>query len=1337
MKKLKYAILMIFLLSATYNLMAQQIPGSQYFYLGYGSSFFPLGASGVSHFMSMDSNFYNPASYADTKRVTADFTTGGFGGDNFLLGVRGSFPTNFGVLTGNVLMLTSPSGNTAGNLYGFKGTFSKFISEQWLFGAAINAGYADGPQTDFYSSFDIGTIYRREVDGTGIGLFDYSLGFACKNLGKNISYSGYDSFPPLEVDLGAKAEIIRKGFYKSRIGGHFAMPFNPFNTFFGFGLENIFLDMVNVKLGLNFGIDDISPFSLGLDLNFDLKDTDVQVSYSLLPVKWGGEQQYTHNAGISVAFGTYDKKSPETYIEIQDMYFSPNHDGVNDRAKFDVDIKDNTMVFGWKLEISDEVGKPVKSFVAQDVRKIRYMTLGKYVKRIFSKKEEVEIPKIIEWDGEDAEGNIVEDGVYYYTLTAWDENNNQKVTEKKKIIVDKVVPLVEAKTQMLLFSPNSDGVKDTLSFTIQSENIAAGDQVVIQLLNRDGNEVYRKDQTGIVPSEFIWDGRDTSGALVPEGVYTFQITTSDFSGNKSSSKVEGIIVKTEYEKVSASSSFRGFSPNGDGYFDINDIRLFASSKEGLIEWTLDIIDKNEEVVRSYKGQKDFPDLISFDGKDNAGKILQDGFYTVRFRLIYESGNHPESFYKFIRIDNTPPQIELATNITAFSPNGDGVKDTVNIVQKIKAGEGDEFEAKLVNASGAVFKTFNFGKNPPEAVVWDGMGDNNTQPVEGMYTYTITGRDEVGNEESRIIGPIKLVTGFEQVSVEPSEYVFSPNNDGKKDTVSFALNTNNLQGVVEWKLVIKDSSGKVVRSFNDRNMGLGLPSEIVWDGMRDAENLSDDGIYTSVFSILYDTGNNPISKPKDVKVDTNSPVIEIYTEDLQISPNDDGAKETITIYQKISGEAEDTFSAEIRNAVGDVVKEFGWKGTVPSEIVWDGRDETGDPLEEGIYNYRISGKDAAGNMSEKQITGIVLTTTYEKVSLVADKTGISPNGDGYLDTVEFVPSVSSEKSLKNWYLDIYDSQGQRVKSMEGQAPVPTLLTWKATDDKDELVPDGTYYYTMSLIFNSGNHPSSKTGKITVDNSPPDYRFIVAPRLFSPDGDGEADTLYITNELSDKNGVTDWEIAIYRKWNEKIDKSVPFKKFVGEGYYKGTIRWEGYSDPVTMPTDFTPPDEYTYKQVGKKWVVLVDSASNYVVELKAEDAFKNSFSDTREFDTDILVIKTPFGLKIMINSIQFEFDRADLLPESFSILDRLIQIIEKFPNYKIRVVGHTDWVGSEEYNQKLSERRAYSVYKYLVEHDVDKERLSTEGQGETQPIDDNNIESGRARNRRVEFYLTKKS
>jgi len=1337
MKAIKYLFIIMVLIFSSYSLFGQQIPGAQYFYLSNGITFFPLGASGVSHYLSMDSNFYNPAGYADIKRITADLSMGGLGTENFLINGRGSFPTNYGIITGNVTALTSPGGLTAGDIIGLKGTFSKFISDEWLFGAGINLGYGKGPESDMIASFDIGTIYRKSVDGTGFGLFDYSIGGALKNLGKNISYTGYDSFPPMGLDIGGRVEFIRKGIYKSRISSHFTVPLNPPGIFFGAGLENIFLDMVNLKLGLNLGIENISPFSLGFDLVFPLEDTDVQFSYSMLPVKYGGSSHYSHNAGVSVAFGTYDRKPPEVTLNVENQYFSPNHDGVNDQAKFNLNIDDNTMVFGWKLEITDENGIPVKSYIAQDVRKIRHMTLGKYLKRIFAKKEEVEIPQLIEWNGEDVEGNLVEDGTYYYSLSAWDENNNKIVTQRESLVMDTMVPLVQIKTDMHLFSPNNDGTLDTLPLSIQSANIMSEDEVIFKITDRDGNSVFEKKFVGEVPEKFVWDGKNSSGAVVGEGVYSINISASDMSGNKSSSKVEGIIVKTEYEKVSVSPSLRAFSPNGDGFYDINEIKLFSSSKEGLLNWRLEVIDKDNTVVREYTGKKDFPDTISFDGKDGSGKVLPDGLYSVKFALLYDSGNHPEAYFKFIRVDNTVPQIVVSPNITAFSPNGDGIKDTITFLHEIKAGKGDKFRARIINTAGGTFKTFDFGTNPPGALVWNGMGDGGVQPVEGTYTYIITGEDEVANSTTFSVGPIKLVTGFEQISVEPSEYIFSPNGDGIKDRVNFKLNTTTKQGILEWKIDIINSAGEVIKSFNDKNMGIALPDEINWEGKTEDGSMTPDGLYTVSFSILYDTGNNPVSKPKGVRIDTVPPSIEVIVKDLYISPNNDGVKETLTIYQNIRGETGDVYKAQIIDMSGTPVKEFFWETTPPPEIVWDGRDSSGNSLKEGIYNYIITGNDSAGNKTGAKITGLVLVTTYEKVSVVVSNTGISPNGDGFMDVLEFVPSISSEKDLQKWYLDIYNKQAQVVRSIEGSGVPPAVITWEGKDNKKSLVPDGEYTYIFGLVYKSGNHPTSGTGKVIVDITPPQYNFVVSPELFSPDGDGEADVLYLNLEVLDRNNVDTWEVAIYRKWNGKIDRSVPFKKFSGKGNFKGMIKWDGFSDPVPMPAAIAAPDPRTYRKVDGKWAVLVDSAANYMAELTASDTLGNGINVSRNFSTDILVIPTPYGLKIMINSIQFEFDKAELLPQSFSILDRLIEIIEKFPNYKINIVGHTDSIGTDEYNQKLSERRAFSVYKYLVEHDVDKDRLTIEGRGETQPIDDNSTEMGRARNRRVEFFLTKKS
>ncbi len=1337
-KRLILIVTFLIFLVLNGNLFSAEIPGSQIFYLGNGISFFPLGGSGVSTFMSMDSGLYNPAAYGDTKRITADISLGGFGSSDFLMNGRVSFPTNYGVLSGNFVSQFSPSGINAGDIFNGRFSFSKYISDEWLFGSAINLGYANGLEKELIASLDLGTIYRKSVGGTGLGLFDYSVGASLKNLGKNVSYTGYDTFPPMGIDVGGSAEVARKGFYKGRILTHLLVPVNPFHLFWGFGVENIFFDMVNVKIGLNLGAQDVSPLSFGFDINFGLKDYDVQVSYSLLPVSYNGKKEYLNNAGVSVAFGTYDKKPPKIAVLARNEYFSPNHDGINDNAHFDLKITDNTMVFGWKLDILDQEGKPVKSFVAQDVRKIKHMTLEKYIKRIFAKKEEVKIPEYIEWDGENSEGRVVPDGYYYYVLSAWDENNNKSITDKKLIIVDTVVPLVEATpaTKELLFSPNGDGVKDALTINIKSKDIAKDDTVVLKILDKDKNVVLKKEYTGRVPDRFVWDGRNNDGLIVPEGVYTFIVEAYDKASNRSSSKIDGIILKTKYERISASPIFRAFSPNGDGFFDIDDIRLFASSKEGLIDWELDVLNEENQVVRKFSGKRDFPYVISFNGKDENGRRLKDGRYILKFRVNYESGNHPEEYFKYIVIDTTPPKISLSMSSNAFSPNGDGIKDTVSISQKIEAGEGDVFEAKIVNSVGATFKTFNFGTNPPSVVVWDGMGDNNKSPVEGMYTYIIVGKDKVGNSTTATIGPIKLVTGFEEISIVSNYFAFSPNGDGNKDTVTLNLNTNNKEGIVSWKVVIKSNSQKVVRSFNNENMGKFLPDKIEWDGKDDTGNVVPDGIYTVAFSILYDSGNNPISKPKDIKVDVKAPTIEVYAKDLYISPNNDGSKETIKIYQKIVGEENDNYEAKIVNYAGEIVKDFKWKGLPPSEVVWDGRNAQGEPLPEGIYNYIIVGKDVAGNITKKQIKGIKLVTRYEKVTIVSDQEGISPNNDGYFDYLEIVPSISSDKDLENWFIGIMDYQGKVIKRIKGEGIPPTIIRWDGTDENGKIVRDAIYSFNMKLKYRSGNHPVSNKLTVIVDRTPPDYKFVASPKLFSPDGDGEADTLYLNLDVHDTNGVAQWQVNIYRKWNDKIDKSSPFKTFKGKGNYKGVIKWDGYSDPVPMPSSFRPPDNYTYKRVNGDWKVLVDSASSYAAVLTTSDIYKNSTEAERDFDTDILVIKTPYGLKIMINSIQFEFDKADLLPSSYPILNRLIQILDKFPNYKIKIVGHTDSVGPADYNMKLSEKRAYSVYEYLVEHDVDKERLSIEGRGETQPIDDNSTESGRARNRRVEFYLTKK-
>jgi len=106
-------------------------------------------------------------------------------------------------------------------------------------------------------------------------------------------------------------------------------------------------------------------------------------------------------------------------------------------------------------------------------------------------------------------------------------------------------------------------------------------------------------------------------------------------------------------------------------------------------------------------------------------------------------------------------------------------------------------------------------------------------------------------------------------------------------------------------------------------------------------------------------------------------------------------------------------------------------------------------------------------------------------------------------------------------------------------------------------------------------------------------------------------------------------------------------------------------------------------------------------------------------------------IIFRNILFDFDKSNIKPESYPVLDEVAEYLKANPKVKMEIQGHTDGKGKAAYNLKLSDRRAESVKKYLVDKGIAADRLETKGYGLTKPVAPNDTEENRARNRRVEF------
>ena len=203
-----------------------------------------------------------------------------------------------------------------------------------------------------------------------------------------------------------------------------------------------------------------------------------------------------------------------------------------------------------------------------------------------------------------------------------------------------------------------------------------------------------------------------------------------------------------------------------------------------------------------------------------------------------------------------------------------------------------------------------------------------------------------------------------------------------------------------------------------------------------------------------------------------------------------------------------------------------------------------------------------------------------------------------------------------------------------------------------------------------------------------------------------------------------------------------------YVKGIVRdkdskrtIESNVQVVDLKTNKTVFDDYTDAETGQ-FLAVMPVGSDYLFNVNAEgymfysENFELKTGDlNKPYQIEVYIEKIKQGGNVTLRNIFFDTNKYNLLPASIRELDLLIDFLHQNESVNIEIQGHTDNVGDDKLNEKLSYNRANAVYNYLIKNEIDAKRLTFKGFGASKPIADNKTELGRKNNRRTSFVITK--
>jgi len=510
---------------------------------------------------------------------------------------------------------------------------------------------------------------------------------------------------------------------------------------------------------------------------------------------------YATGAGVTWYAPYKDELPPNIIVTYpQTQYISPNYDGKSDALVFPVRIIDDHYISGWIMTIKDAGGNIVRTYQNKD-RRFEMMDARDIYGRYYLEKKGVDVPPTMRWDGVLSAGGIAPDGVYYFSISAVDENGNTGTSRDYEVVIKNTPPKIAIDDINLndrIFDP-SGGNRTSINIVSQG---SAEDKWESGIYDSEGNLIRAFPPKSGSPQPVVWDGKNGSGALAPDGAYTFRISATDKAQNSGYAVMSNIVVDTKTAGAILTSSANAIAPKANQSADIVRFNSRLNRTDGIASWKLEIKNDKGEITRSFQGSGQPPQAMGWNGLSQDGSI-REGLVIPELTVNYADGQIADAKGAPVLVDSSGPVLSVASTPDLFSPDNDGVNDVLSI--KLRADDEspiagwslDIYEPVMEEGASPshLFKHFEGSASPVDELMWNGRGNSGDLVQSAVdYPYVYTAVDSLGNTSVKTGAfgiDLLVIKEGDQFRIQVPSIMF-PANSAVFDGLSQAALDNNVR-----------------------------------------------------------------------------------------------------------------------------------------------------------------------------------------------------------------------------------------------------------------------------------------------------------------------------------------------------------------------------------------------------------------------------------------------------------------------------------------------------------------------------------------------------------------